>query len=143
MSKVKAPPNPPRVQTSLFLPPPLLLFSSPLFAHLSCSFTLCSLDSSGSPSSACLTAPPSALPRRLLQSKATSKVEVKKFQLDCSVPADDEILDVAHFEEFLKQKIKVDGKTGNLGNRVTVKRGDGNGNNNIITVEAQTPFSKR
>ena len=139
MSKVKAPPNPPRVQTSLLLPS----FSLHCSAHLSCSFTLCSLDPSGSPSPACLTAPPIRPAPSLLQSKATSKVEVKKFQLDCSVPADDEILDVAHFEEFLKQKIKVDGKTGNLGNRVTVKRGDGNGNNNIITVEAQTPFSKR
>lgn len=71
-------------------------------------------------------------------SKAAKKVEIKKFSLDCSVPAEDEILDVAHFEEFLKTRVKVDGKTGNLTDRVVIKR-DGN----KLLVDAQTPFSKR
>ena len=36
---------------------------------------------------------------------------------DCTQPADDEILDVSDFEKFLLQRVKVDGKTGNLGEK--------------------------
>lgn len=42
-------------------------------------------------------------------------------------------------ENYLKSRIKVNGKTGNLGTKITVGR-DGD---NVVTVEAELPFSKR
>ena len=68
----------------------------------------------------------------------TKKKEIKKFTIDCSAPADDGILDVGDFENFLTTKVKVDGKVGNLGEKVEIKR-DGQ----KITVTAEAPFSKR
>ena len=47
-----------------------------------------------------------------------AKKEIKKFTIDCTQPADDGILDVGDFESFLTTKVKVDGKTGNLGDKV-------------------------
>eukprot|EP00041_Stephanoeca_diplocostata_P041903 m.9405 g.9405 ORF g.9405 m.9405 type:complete len:120 (-) comp6910_c0_seq1:109-468(-) len=66
------------------------------------------------------------------------KVETKNFSIDCTRPAEDEILDVTQFEEFLKSRIKVEGKVGNLGNKVEVSR-DGN----IVNVASSTQLSKR
>eukprot|EP00040_Diaphanoeca_grandis_P038143 m.255872 g.255872 ORF g.255872 m.255872 type:complete len:120 (+) comp33960_c0_seq1:113-472(+) len=71
-------------------------------------------------------------------SKSNKKAEVKKFTIDCSTPVDDEILEISHFEDFLKTRIKVEGKTGNLGERVEVKSDGAK-----IMVSAQAPFSKR
>lgn len=68
----------------------------------------------------------------------TKKKEIKKFTIDCTAPADDEILDVANFEAFMLQRVKVDGKTGNLGDKVEIKA-DGN----KLEVSAEAPFSKR
>jgi hypothetical protein len=34
------------------------------------------------------------------------------FHIDCSVPVSDEIMEIAAFERFLMDKIKVEGKTG-------------------------------
>eukprot|EP00039_Didymoeca_costata_P017907 m.331318 g.331318 ORF g.331318 m.331318 type:complete len:126 (-) comp16701_c0_seq1:59-436(-) len=66
------------------------------------------------------------------------------FVIDCTAPAEDAILDIQNFEGFLQQKIKVDGKTGNLGDKVVVAVGDAKqGNGNKIEVTAQAPFSKR
>mmetsp|Transcript_3712 Transcript_3712/g.3811 ORF Transcript_3712/g.3811 Transcript_3712/m.3811 type:complete len:121 (-) Transcript_3712:23-385(-) len=69
---------------------------------------------------------------------AKKKSESKKFTIDCSAPAEDEILDVANFCTFLKERVKVDGKTGNLGDKVEITD---EGNN--INVTAELPFSKR
>jgi len=68
----------------------------------------------------------------------SKKKEIKKFTIDCTAPADDEILDVANFEAFMLQRVKVDGKTGNLGDKVEIKA-DGN----KLEVSAEAPFSKR
>uniref|UniRef100_A0A2I2YGF5 Ribosomal protein L22 n=1 Tax=Gorilla gorilla gorilla TaxID=9595 RepID=A0A2I2YGF5_GORGO len=48
-------------------------------------------------------------------------------------------VDAANFEQFLQERIKVNGKAGNLGEGVvTVKR-----SKSKITVTSKVPFSKR
>ena len=45
--------------------------------------------------------------------KSTKKSTVK-FVIDCAAPVDDKVLDIASFEKYLNERIKVEGKTGNL-----------------------------
>ncbi|XP_057178640.1 60S ribosomal protein L22-like 1 [Triplophysa rosa] len=61
-----------------------------------------------------------------------------KYTVDCTNPAEDGILDSANFETFLKEKVKVNGKTGNLGNVVQINR-----QKNKINVASEKKFSKR
>ncbi|KAI5777274.1 putative 60S ribosomal protein L22 [Geopyxis carbonaria] len=62
-----------------------------------------------------------------------------KFIIDATQPASDKIFDVAAFEKFLHDKIKVEGRTGNLGDIVQISQeGDGK-----IVVIAHTQFSGR
>merc|ERR1711861_71193 len=61
-----------------------------------------------------------------------------KFAIDYSVPLEDGLFDGAVFERFLLEKIKVDGKTGQLGDKVTLNR-----EKSKIFVTAELPFSKR
>merc|ERR1712098_327387 len=68
--------------------------------------------------------------------KRSKKGASWKFTLDLTHPVEDGILDSANFETFLKERIKVNGKTGNLGNVVQVGRMKNN-----VTSEKQ--FSKR
>jgi large subunit ribosomal protein L22e len=42
--------------------------------------------------------------------------------IDCTRPATDSILDVAAFENYLQDRFKVNGKTGNLGTAVAITR---------------------
>uniref|UniRef100_A0ABM0MX24 Large ribosomal subunit protein eL22 n=1 Tax=Saccoglossus kowalevskii TaxID=10224 RepID=A0ABM0MX24_SACKO len=44
----------------------------------------------------------------------------------------------SHLEQFLTERIKVDGKTGNLGNNVSIER-----NKSKLIVTADIAFSKR
>merc|ERR1712232_1250449 len=67
-----------------------------------------------------------------------AKKVVLHYSIDCSIPVKDGILDPASLEKFLKDRIKVNGKAGVLGDKVTVAR-----NNTKITVDAVAPFSKR
>ncbi|CAE7361309.1 rpl22 [Symbiodinium natans] len=53
-------------------------------------------------------------------------------------PVDDKIIDLGDFEKFLIDRIKVEGKTGNLGEKVSVSREKAK-----INVTAEAPFSKR
>ncbi|KAI5818649.1 ribosomal L22e family protein [Pyronema omphalodes] len=62
-----------------------------------------------------------------------------KFVIDASQPASDKIFDVAAFEKFLHDKIKVEGRTGNLGDIVNISQ-EGEGK---IVVVAHTQFSGR
>ncbi|CAE7679728.1 rpl22 [Symbiodinium microadriaticum] len=48
--------------------------------------------------------------------------ETLKFTVDCQQPAEDTIIEPKDFEKFLANKIKVDGKTGNLGEKVSIHR---------------------
>ncbi|KAG1755150.1 ribosomal protein L22e [Suillus paluster] len=62
-----------------------------------------------------------------------------KFVIDYSRPASDGVFDGADFEKFLHDRIKVEGKAGQLGENVKIVR-DGNSK---ITVTSNIPFSKR
>merc|ERR1711915_204863 len=71
-------------------------------------------------------------------SKPKKKKISLKFSLDCSHPVEDGIMDIANFNQYLKGRIKVNGKTQNLGNNVqldVIK--------NKVVVSADIPFSKR
>merc|ERR1719313_2814668 len=61
-----------------------------------------------------------------------------KFTVDCQMPTDDTIIEPKDLEKFLKERIKVEGKTGNLGDKVTISRDKAK-----IHVTAEAPFSKR
>jgi large subunit ribosomal protein L22e len=58
--------------------------------------------------------------------------------LNLSAPVDDGLLDPAIFEKFLHDRIKVKGKTGVLGNKVSISRQQAK-----LSIAAQPPFSKR
>ncbi|KAG1833944.1 60S ribosomal protein L22 [Suillus variegatus] len=62
-----------------------------------------------------------------------------KFVIDYSRPATDGVFDGADFEKFLHDRVKVEGKSGQLGENVKIVR-DGN---TKITVTSNVPFSKR
>ncbi|ESO05393.1 hypothetical protein HELRODRAFT_77706, partial [Helobdella robusta] len=61
-----------------------------------------------------------------------------KYTLDCTHPVEDGIMDCANFEKFLLEKIKVNGKTGNLGSNVTLDK-----QKSKVVVNSEVPFSKR
>merc|ERR1712070_55312 len=63
-----------------------------------------------------------------------------KFAIDYTVPLQDGLLvnGGQNFETFLQERIKVNGKTGNLGDKVTIQR-----EKSKIYVTAELPFSKR
>ena len=48
------------------------------------------------------------------QGKAIKKIKAQSFVVDCSKPVEDKIMEIAAFEKFLTDKIKVNGKTGTL-----------------------------
>merc|ERR1719347_753968 len=77
-------------------------------------------------------------PKRPTVGKKSKKGAGWKFTLDLTHPVEDGILDSANFETFLKERIKVNGKTGNLGNIVQVGR-----MKNKINVSSEKQFSKR
>merc|ERR1712137_437192 len=66
------------------------------------------------------------------------KKQMLKFTVDCQQPTDDTIITPADLEKFFKERIKVEGKTGNLGDKVQVSREKAK-----IHVSAEAPFSKR
>lgn len=75
--------------------------------------------------------------------KTKSKKTTLKFTIDCSTPVEDEIMDSGAFEDFLRGRIKVNKKTGNVGKpgegkEVTLSR-----DKNEVCVEADIPLSKR
>ncbi|KAI9508798.1 ribosomal protein L22e [Russula earlei] len=63
-----------------------------------------------------------------------------KFIIDYSRPANDEIFDGAAYEKFLHDRVKVDGKAGQLGDKVKITRDD---QSHKITVISNIHFSKR
>ncbi|THH02831.1 hypothetical protein EW026_g80 [Hermanssonia centrifuga] len=71
---------------------------------------------------------------------ASGKAAAKhKFVIDYSRPAGDGVFDGAAFEKYLHDRIKVDGKAGQLGDNVKITR---NGDTNV-TVTSSIPLSKR
>ncbi|KYQ99817.1 S60 ribosomal protein L22 [Tieghemostelium lacteum] len=61
----------------------------------------------------------------------------RKYTIDCAA-AGGKIVDVAAFEKYLHDMIKVDGKAGNLGTSVTVSR-----DKNKVFVVSTVAFQKR
>merc|ERR1711990_1237700 len=61
-----------------------------------------------------------------------------KFAIDYSVPLEDGLFQGEQFERFLLERIKVGGKTGNLGDKVQITREKAK-----IFITAELPFSKR
>eukprot|EP00294_Goniomonas_avonlea_P017455 CAMPEP_0114542792 /NCGR_PEP_ID=MMETSP0114-20121206/2017_1 /TAXON_ID=31324 /ORGANISM="Goniomonas sp, Strain m" /LENGTH=133 /DNA_ID=CAMNT_0001727099 /DNA_START=70 /DNA_END=471 /DNA_ORIENTATION=+ len=87
------------------------------------------------------------MPAKAAQQKKGAKGQQKKkiqhkFVIDCSTVVTDGILDAANFENFLKERIKVNGKVGNLGDQVTITT-EKSGKSAKILVVAADPFSKR
>merc|ERR1739838_405384 len=80
------------------------------------------------------------VPKKQSTSKGgKKKKQVLKFTLDCTHPVEDGIMDAANFETFLQERIKVNGKAGNLGGGVvSIER-----SKSKITVSSEVPFSKR
>lgn len=70
--------------------------------------------------------------------KKSSKKTVAKFVLDLWQPVEDKVLDPSAFEKFLQDRIKVNGKAGQLGTKVTISRDKAK-----LIVSAELPFSKR
>ena len=71
--------------------------------------------------------------------KAKQPKVTKKYVINCSQPVSDKIFDVAAFEKFLHDRIKIEGRTGNLGDQVSIsQQGDGK-----VEVVAHIPFSGR
>uniref|UniRef100_A0A7N5KJ72 60S ribosomal protein L22-like 1 n=1 Tax=Ailuropoda melanoleuca TaxID=9646 RepID=A0A7N5KJ72_AILME len=66
------------------------------------------------------------------------KKTICKYNLDVTHPVEDGIFDSGNFEQFLNERIKVNGKTGNLGKVVHIER-----LKNKITVTSERQFSKR
>ncbi|KAI6005256.1 ribosomal protein L22e [Pisolithus orientalis] len=62
-----------------------------------------------------------------------------KFVIDYSRPAAQGVFDGADFEKYLHDRIKVENKAGQLGDKVKIARDS----SNKITISANIPFSKR
>ncbi|GMF75963.1 unnamed protein product [Aspergillus oryzae] len=61
------------------------------------------------------------------------------FTINASQPVSDKIFDLSAFEKFLHDRIKVEGRVGNLGDKVVISQvGDGK-----IEVVSHIPFSGR
>ena len=72
-------------------------------------------------------------------SKGTKgKKATARYVISLQQPVEDNIILLGDFEQFLLQKIKVDGKTGNLDDKVTVTK-----DKFTIVVTAKVDFSKR
>lgn len=70
--------------------------------------------------------------------QANAAVKISSFGIDCSKPVEDKVFNTANFAEFLRQRIKVNGKLGKLGETLKVNNDD-----KKVTVRAEIPFSKR
>lgn len=64
--------------------------------------------------------------RRVLRGFRLAHALVVQFIINASTPASDKIFDVPAFEKFLHERIKVDGRTGNLGDTIKIsQQGEG------------------
>ncbi len=63
---------------------------------------------------------------------------VRSFTIDCTKPVEDKVFNTTNFAEYLRQRIKVNGKTGHLGESVKVTNDD-----KKVHVKVDIAFSKR
>jgi len=66
------------------------------------------------------------------------KKKMLSFVIDCSKPVEDKIMDISSFEKFLQDRIKVEGKTGILGESVKVTR-----EKTRVIITSEVAMSKR
>lgn len=71
------------------------------------------------------------------KAKEEKKVNLH-FGIDCTKPVEDKVFNTSNFAEFLRQRIKVDGKLGKLGDKIRVVNEE-----RRVSVEASISFSKR
>ncbi|XP_067014492.1 large ribosomal subunit protein eL22 [Anabrus simplex] len=77
--------------------------------------------------------------KQQIRGKGQKKKKIAlKFTVDCTHPVEDNIMDVANFEKYLQERIKVNGKTNNFGNAVSLER-----SKMKLSVNSDIPFSKR
>ena len=69
--------------------------------------------------------------------KQQKKINLK-FTINCKLPIEDNVIVLNDFESFLKTRVKVDGKAGNLGSSVSVSK-----DSSSIILQSSIPFSKR
>ncbi|EGD76047.1 60S ribosomal protein L22 [Salpingoeca rosetta] len=70
--------------------------------------------------------------------KGAKKIATKKFTVDFSKVAEDSLVEVSEFARFLHERIKVNGKTGQLAGIVKITNTDSK-----VTVATKLPMSKR
>lgn len=70
--------------------------------------------------------------------KGKGKKTSTKYTINCTLPIEDNVIVLNDFTDYLTQKIKVDGKTGNLGSAISVGK-----DKNSVVVTASIDFSKR
>merc|ERR1719395_134252 len=73
--------------------------------------------------------------------KGLVKKTVTKYWVDCQQPCEDNIMDIAQLEKYLQDRIKVNGKTGNLGDMIKIGK-----QKNKVSVSVSSElekFSKR
>lgn len=73
-----------------------------------------------------------------MSNKKPGKKVTLRYTIDCSKPVADGIMDPTSFVKFLHDRVKVNGKTGQLGEQVTITR-----EKSKVVVVAVEPFSKR
>ena len=82
------------------------------------------------------------MPAKEQKIKKDAKKEEQKvsrtFTIDCSKPVEDKVFNTTNFSEFLKQRIKINGKTGKLGESVRVTNDE-----KKVNVKVDIAFSKR
>ncbi|XP_068598537.1 large ribosomal subunit protein eL22 isoform X2 [Brachionichthys hirsutus] len=81
--------------------------------------------------------------KQMVRKQGGKRKKQLKFTLDCTHPVEDGIMDAAKFEQFLQERIKVNGKAGGLGGGlgggvVSIER-----SKSKIGVNSEVPFSKR
>ncbi len=77
--------------------------------------------------------------RYLKKKENKQKRETLNFKIDCKDTIEDMVIDINDFQDFLKKRVKVHGKKGNLGNSVAINVQD----KTVVSVNAEAPFSKR
>ena len=70
--------------------------------------------------------------------KTANKQKECHFGIDCSRPVEDKVFNTTNFAEYLRQRVKVDGKIGKLGDQIKITNSD-----RKVSVDTTVDFSKR
>ncbi|CAM4757775.1 unnamed protein product [Rotaria magnacalcarata] len=72
------------------------------------------------------------------KSGSKKKSKSTKYYIDCTHPVEDGIFDLNAFERFLAEKMKINGKTSNLGDNITIEK-----SKSKVSITSEIPLSKR